>query len=214
MDCRLAAEEVGVVVGETITLPNGTSHPFADCVIEPGSTLSFPYVEATHMDPAALPVPDAPPAEAPVSEAAPVAPEAPAAPATTAHTAVPASPEVSPIDIGKLGGDNPVAVVALVGIAALTGGAAWKFWTKKSEMAHDLKVKELELKSQPSTSPPSCIAKHTDLDAKLTALEGKVASVEKKTSSFSSSTSSVDDLEERIEKLEKAAKAAKKAGGK
>lgn len=201
MGCAVAAGETGVVVGDVITLADGSTHVFSTCDIAPGAVLSFQYEDA--MDPLALPEPNvsAPPIEPPT--------------VTAAHTEAPApDPATAPLDLAKLGGDNPLAVIVLAGIAILGGGTAWKFYSKKSEMSHELKMKELEMKAQPSTSPPPCIVKHGELDARLAAMEGKVGAVEKKTSSFSSGISNVEEIEERVTKIEKALKAAKKAGAK
>lgn len=224
MSCTLRKGETGVVVGDKITTPDGVQHVFADCDIRPGSTLSFPYVEDS-MDPITHPAPESPvaPVAAPESVPAAPAPEAaptpaPAAPVTAAHTEQP-DPTAQPLagvqDLAKLGGDNPVAVIVLAGVAVLGGGAAWKFYNQKSSQTHELKMKELELKSQsPSQSPPPCLVKHSELDAKLTELHGKISRLEQKTSSLSIGGSSVEEIEERLVKAEKSIKAltGKKAG--
>lgn len=226
MSCVLNEGETGVVVGDKITTPDGVQHVFADCDIRPGSTLSFPYVEDS-MDPVTHPAPESPVAPVVTPESVPAAPApeaaqtpAPAAPVTTAAVVQP-DPTAQPLagvqDLAKLGGDNPVAVIVLAGVAVLGGGAAWKFYNQKSSQTHELKMKEMELKSQtPSQSPPPCIMKHGELDTKLAAIEAKLSKLEHKTASFSAGGPSSDELDERVIKLEKTVKslAAKKAGAK
>ena len=146
------------------------------------------------------------PVEAPV---APVAP-APAAPVAEAQTLAPdpttAASELQGL-VGAAGGDSTLAIV-LAAIAVLGGGAAWKFYNQKSAQTHELKLKELELKSQtPSQSPPPCIVKHGELDAKLAAVEGKVNKLDQKTAGMSVDGPSSDELDERVIKLERQVKA-------
>ena len=220
MECVLRAGESGEVRDDLLTLPDGSVFPLSACVIEPHATLSFPYVEDTPMDPVSLPAAaEAPPVDSPVvAKEAPTTVEAPASavpakePELTAHTEVPASPDVNPLDLAKLGGDSPVAVVILAGIAILGGGAAWKFYNKKAEMTHEMKMKELEMKSQsPSQSPPPCIVKHTELDAKLAAVDAKLSKLDKKTSGLSidGDSPSTEELDSRLIKLEKDVKSLK-----
>jgi len=69
------------------------------------------------------------------------------------------------------------------------------------------------MKSQtPSQSPPPCILKHGELDAKVAALEAQVEKVAAKAKAAGLPAGfDPDDIEERLEKLEKAATAKKKA---
>ena len=109
--------------------------------------------------------------------------------------------------IGPITRRAPLFLRCLAGIAVLGGSAAWKFYSSKGAQAHELKLKELELKSQsPSQSPPPCVLKHGELEAKLAALEGKVGQVERKTSTMSLDAPSSDELDERLIKLEQAVK--------
>lgn len=201
MGCEVGPGEAASVRDGVVTLSDGTVHPLSDCQIAPDAKLIFSYEEAPAMDPAALPIPTEP--------APPPAATAPAP--TPAATIAQPDPTAQPLagvgDLAKLGGDNPIAVIVLAGIAVLGGSAAWKFYNSKSSQAHELKLKELELKSQtPSQSPPPCIVKHGELEAKIAALEGKVGQVERKTSTISLDAPSPDELDERIVKLEKAVK--------
>jgi len=159
------------------------------------------------MDPAALPEP--------APEAPPVA-EAPApAPEPVAHTVAPdpttAASELQGL-VGAAGGDSTLAI-ALAAIAVLGGGAAWKFYSQQTKQSHELKMKELEMKSQtPSQSPPPCILKHGELDAKVAALEAQVEKVAAKAKAAGLPAGfDAEEIETRIEKLEKAAKAKARA---
>jgi len=159
------------------------------------------------MDPVALP--------APAPEAPPVAGAPAPAPEPVASIAVPdpttAAGELQGL-VGAAGGDSTLAI-ALALIAVLGGGSAFKLYQKRAEHAHELKLKELEMKSQiPSQSPPPCILKHGELDAKLAALEAQVEKVAAKARAAGLPAGfDPDDIEERLEKLEKAAAAKKKA---
>lgn len=214
MGCQVGPGEAASVRDGVVTLVDGTAHPIADCQIAPDAKLIFSYEEAPAMDPAALPIPTEP---APAMAAPASVPTAATPAATIAQPDPTAQPLAGVGDLAKLGGDNPVAVIVLAGIAVLGGSAAWKFYNSKSSQAHEIKLKELELKSQsPSQSPPPCIVKHGELEAKIAALEGKVGQVERKTSTMSLDAPSPDELDERIVKLEKTVKTltAKKAGAK
>lgn len=202
--------------GGYFEVPSGTICPLAEMSWEEGSAFRF------HYDSEEAPVADVPsptpehsvvnePGPSPSHEA-PVEPVPPpvAAPTTTeAQTLAPdpttAASELQGL-VGAAGGDTTLAIV-LAAIAVLGGGAAWKFYQKNSEQKHEFKMKELELKSQtPSQSPPPCIVKHGELDAKLAAVEGKVAKIDQKTAGMSVDGPSSDELDERLVKLERAMK--------
>jgi hypothetical protein len=206
--------------GGYFEVPSGTICPLAEMSWEEGSAFRF------HYDSEEAPVADVPsptPDLSVVNEPGPsLSPEAPAAPlaeaaappaapvATEAQTVVPdpttAASELQGL-VGAAGGDSMMALV-LVAAAVLGGGAAWKFYNQKSAQTHEFKMKELEVKSQqPSQSPPPCIVKHGELDAKVAAMEGKLGQVERKTSGMSVDGPSSDELDERIVKLERQIKA-------
>jgi len=69
------------------------------------------------------------------------------------------------------------------------------------------------MKSQtPSQSPPPCILKHGELDAKVAALEAQVEKVAAKAKAAGLPAGfDAEEIETRIEKLEKAAKAKARA---
>ena len=112
--------------------------------------------------------------------------------------------------------DGSIVSVVLAVVAVVGGGAAWKFYSQSSrekaeqkkleaEQAHDLAMAELNARmSQPTTSPPPCLAAHTSIEARL-------AAIETKTSRMGSVTLpddfDADELTTRVVKLEKAAKA-------
>lgn len=203
--CYFAAGETGVLLpGGRIEHPRGGIYRVVDCTFEADAGF---HLEEEHMDPAALP---APAPEAPV--AAPEAPAAAPAPAPepVAQTLVPdpttAASELQGL-VGAAGGDSTLAL-GLAAIAVLGGGAAWKFYSQQTKQSHELKMKELELKSQtPSQSPPPCILKHGELEAKLAAVEAKADAAAKSAKSAGLPAGfDADEIEERIEKLEKLAK--------
>lgn len=121
--------------------------------------------------------------------------------------------------IGKQEG-NAGVIVAL--IAVLFGAGGWKFWSQRSREAHDLKVRELELKAnQPTVSPPSCIAKHADLEARIAAAESKAAAAETAVSDIKSKAgrvaplvAQVEEIDERVTVIETATKRASAKGKK
>lgn len=202
--CYFNAGETGVLLpGGRIEHPRGGVYRIVDCTFEADASV---HLEEEHMDPVALPTP-AP--EAPVA-----APEAPTAPEPIAQTLVPdpttAATELQGL-VGAAGGDSTLAL-GLAAIAVLGGGAAWKFYSQQTKQSHELKMKELELKSQtPSQSPPPCILKHGELEAKLAAVEAKADAAAKSAKSSGLPVGfDADEIEDRIEKLEKLA-AKKKA---
>ena len=185
--------------------------------------------------PVTLPIPASEETPAPALQEA--APAAPAAEEVQAHTEVPAGPSAD--DISKAAaaaGDNPLLAFGLAALVVLGGGGAmWKsiqkrgeakaeLDQKRAEQEHELKLKELEIKSAQSasadysaTQPPPCHAATTkqeqaiaSLRSELEELKGKVGKVEKKSMSFSSDFDA-DEIVERLEKAEKEVKALKAA---
>lgn len=184
--------------------------------------------------PVALPIPSSEETPAPaVHDAAPAAAQAEE---VQAHTEVPAAPSADDISTAAAAaGDNPLLAFGLAALVVLGGGGAmWKsiqkrgeakaeLDQKRAEQEHELKLKELELKSQGSgpdyttAQPPPC---HTvtikqeqaiaSLRSELEELRGKVSKVEKKSMSFSSDFDA-DEIVERLEKAEKEVKALKAA---
>jgi len=108
--------------------------------------------------------------------------------------------------------DGGTVGVVLALVAVLGGGAAWRFYSqhskqkaeieaKRAEQDHELAMRRLELEAHSaSTSPPTCLAKHAEIEARLSAIESKSAS-------FSLPDGfDADDLSDRLAKIEKALK--------
>jgi len=207
--CYFAAGETGVLLpGGRIEHPRGGIYRVVDCTFEADAGF---HLEEEYMDPAALPAP-APETPVAVPEAPVVAPTP--APEPVAQTLVP-DPTTAASEIqGLVGaaGDNSALALGLAVVAVAGGGAAWKFYSQQTKQSHELKMKELELKSQtPSQSPPPCILKHGELDARLAAVEAKADAAAKSAKSAGLPAGfDADEIEERIEKLEKAAATAAK----
>lgn len=114
-------------------------------------------------------------------------------------------------ELGKLAesaGDNPLLALALAVLAVVGGGSAWKLWTKRSEQAHELAMKRLEMEAATmngTAQPPPCQTKQAETDAKLAALEGRVAKAER-TSLAMGDDFDPDDIQKRLVLLERAMK--------
>jgi uncharacterized protein HemX len=120
----------------------------------------------------------------------------------------------TPDEIVKIaqGADGGTVGVVLALVAVLGGGAAWRFYAqhskqraeieaKKAEQAHDLAMRRLDLEAQNAhASPPPCLAKHAEIEARLSAFESKSASL------ALPAGFDADEMSERVEKLEKALK--------
>jgi len=166
----------------------------------------------------------------------PVADEAPAD-ATGAHTEVPAAPSAD--DMSKImesAGGNPMLALGMAALVIVGGGGAmWKFIQqkgkatseleqKRADQEHELKLRELELKTSQSsgpdystTQPPPCQAASVKQEAALASLraemeevKAKLSKVERKSMSFSADFDA-DEIVERLEKAEKEVKALKVA---
>ena len=202
--CYFGAGETGTLLPDgRIEHPRGGIYRVVDCTFEADAGF---HLEEEYMDPAALPAPTPAP-EAPVVAPTP-------APEPVAQTLVP-DPTTAASEIqGLVGaaGDNSALALGLAVVAVAGGGAAWKFYSQQTKQSHELKMKELELKSQtPSQSPPPCILKHGELEAKLAAVEAKADAAAKSAKSAGLPVGfDPDEIEERIEKLEKAAATAAK----
>jgi uncharacterized protein HemX len=120
----------------------------------------------------------------------------------------------TPDEIVKIaqGADGGTVGVVLALVAVLGGGAAWRFYSqhskqkaeiaaKRDEQAHDLAMRRLDLEAQhANASPPPCLAKHAEIEARLSAVESKSASL------ALPAGFDADEMSERVEKLEKALK--------
>lgn len=121
---------------------------------------------------------------------------------------------ITPDEIVKVaqGADDGMIGVVLALVAVLGGGAAWRFYSqhskqksvlaeKQAEQAHELAMRRLDVEAQhANVSPPPCLAKHTEIEARISSIETKSASLALPTGF------DADELNERVEKLEKASK--------
>lgn len=121
---------------------------------------------------------------------------------------------ITPDEIVKVaqGEDDGMIGVVLALVAVLGGGAAWRFYSqhskqkavlaeKQAEQAHELAMRRLDVEAQTANvSPPTCLAKHAEIEARIAAIESKSASLALPTGF------DADELNERVEKLEKASK--------
>jgi hypothetical protein len=104
-----------------------------------------------------------------------------------------------------------LAVVAVAG-----GGAAWKFYSQRSEQNHELAKEKLKMDAQAAgltgAQPPPCQAATVTLEQKITALntrleaaEAKVAAAEKKSSSLSADFDG-EEVQRQVKRLQKQVK--------
>ena len=76
--------------------------------------------------------------------------------------------------VKDLAGGNSVVTVILALVVVLGGGAGWKFWTKRSELKHEQKLKEMELQAEIAKAQAKAESK-----AKAESLKKKVKTVKK-----------------------------------
>ena len=115
------------------------------------------------------------------------------------------------LEVAK-GADDGMIGVVLALVAVLGGGTAWRFYAqhskqkaeiaaKRDEQAHELAMRRLDVEaSAASASPPPCLAKHAEIEARLSAIESKNASL------TLPAGFDADEMSERVERLEKASK--------
>jgi hypothetical protein len=122
----------------------------------------------------------------------------------------------TPDEIVKIaqGADGGTVGVVMALVAVLGGGAAWKFYSqhskqraeieaKKVEQDYQLSMRRLDLEAQnANASPPPCLAKHAEIEARLSAVESKSASL------GLPAGFDADEMSDRLDKIEKALKPA------
>jgi hypothetical protein len=158
---------------------------------------------------------------APIPQDAPIAePEAtPAVPAKLTHelSEVKAETATAAGELQGIVGKQDGNMGLLVALVAVAGGAsAWRFYSQRSKEAHEVKLREMELKAnQPTVSPPQCIAKHTDLEARIAAADAKATQagtvadeLRLKSNRVAPLVAQVEELDERVTAVETAAKRA------
>lgn len=159
------------------------------------------------------------------------------------QTAVPSGPSADEIaKAASAAGDNPALALGLAMLVVVGGGGAmWKFIQqrgkaaaeldqKRTEQEHELRMKELDLKSQSSgpdyssSQPPSCQAATIKQDQAISGVSGRVSGVqdeidqlktrmgrlEKKSASISADFDA-DEINDMVQKHEKDIKALKAA---
>lgn len=181
------------------------------CAVEPGAVLHFAF------GPKEMPVePTAPVVAAPVA-AAPVAPVAAAPvadPATLTATTAPAPAAPTPADLGALaqqGGGGMVGVVLAI-VAVAGGGAAWRFYSQRSEQAHELAKEKLKMEAQAAglngAQPPPCATANAALEQRIAALTARVEAAEAASKKGASLSADFDGeaVERQLKRLAKAVK--------
>lgn len=115
--------------------------------------------------------------------------------------------------VGKQEGGYGVAVAL---IAALFGAAGWKFWSQRSEQAHELAKERLKMEAAAQgtngQSPPACQLVHADLEKQIAAMASRVEAAEakadasaRKAAAFSSDFDG-EAMERQVKRLQKAVK--------
>lgn len=162
-----------------------------------------------------------PSAPAPIPQDAPIAEPSmpPTVPAKLTHDVAEVKAETSTAagELQGIVGKQEGSMGLIVALVAVAGGAsAWRFYSQRSKEAHELKLREMELKAnQPTVSPPQCIAKHAELESRIAAAEAKAAQASQAADELRSKSNrvaplvaQVEDLEERVTVVETATKRA------
>ena len=189
----------------------------ADCTPAPGAVIRFSddVVLVPPAPPPVFPLSKVSPVPAPVPAPVPVeAVPAPAPVETLTATTAPAPAAPTPQDVAGLvdaGGGGAVGIAAAL-IAVAGGGAAWKFYSQRSEQAHELAKEKLKMEQAAAglngAQPPPCATANAALEQKLAALTARVEAAEaaaKKGASLSADFDA-DALERRVQRLAKAVK--------
>ena len=217
--------------GEVVVV--GQDSRVADCTVEQGAKLRFLLEPEEAKEPSRgvtePPTVSPPPTPAPIpkrtrmdpvvptpSVAEPVAAPTPPVVETTARTEQPAAP--TPGDLGALaqqGGGGMTGVILAI-VAVVGGGAAWKFYSQRSEQQYELAKEKMKMdaaaQGMNGAQPPPCQAATTTLEQKIAALntridaaEAKAEAASKKSSSFSADFDG-EALERSVKRLQKQVK--------
>jgi len=134
---------------------------------------------------------------------------------TTAVVGVPAPDGINLNQIAGGAAGNPLMAIILGAVAVLGGKKVWDFWKQKQELAHEEKMKQLEIQASAGAGVHAeCEAKRKDLEASVAALkfkaeelEQRCAKAEKKlAASFDEDAPSTTDLDATLKKLAKRVK--------
>lgn len=108
----------------------------------------------------------------------PVAPQIPLPQATTATVGVPPASEININQLAQGAGGSPLMAIILGAVAILGGKKVWDFWKQKQELAHEEKMKQLEIQASSGGVHAECEAKRKDLEAAVAALKVKAGELE------------------------------------
>ena len=115
--------------------------------------------------------------------------------------------------VGKQEGGYGVAVAL---IATLFGAAGWKFWSQRSEQAHELAKERLKMEAAAQgtngQSPPACQLVHAELGKQLASTASRVDAAEAKAEASAKRAGALsadfdgEALERQVKRLQKAVK--------
>lgn len=131
---------------------------------------------------------------------------------TTATVGVPAPDGININQLAQGAGGSPLMAVILGAVAILGGKKVWDFWKQKQELAHEEKMKTLEI--QAGGNHAECDAKRKDLEASVASLKFKAEELEQRCAkaelklkeSFDPDAPSTSDLDATLRKLTKRVK--------
>lgn len=135
--------------------------------------------------------------------------------ATTATVGVPSQDGIDVNQIVNGAGGSPLMAVILGAVAVLGGKKVWDFWKQKQELAHEEKMKSLEIQASAGAGVHAeCEAKRKDLEAAVAALKVKAGELEdrclkaekKVNDAIDPDAPSTADLEVTLKKLSKRVK--------
>lgn len=115
--------------------------------------------------------------------------------------------------VGKQEGGYGVAVAL---IATVFGAAGWKFWSQRSEQAHELAKERLKMEAAAQgtngQSPPACQLVHADIAKQLSSIASRVDAAEAKAEAAGKKAASLsadfdgEAIERQVKRLQKAVK--------
>jgi len=139
---------------------------------------------------------------------------------TTATVGVPPADGININQIAGGAAGNPLMAVILGAVAVLGGKKVWDFWKQKQELAHEEKMKQLEIQASAGAGVHAeCEAKRKDLEAAVAALKVKAGELEdrclkaekKLNTALDPDAPSTADLDATLKKLNKRVKSLEEA---